>query len=369
MERMTVNLANAFHRLGYDTHILILKNRVEIRPDEGVAIHTKNFDRAFRLTVVGIFYELITRGILIKFNRHARFVYRSFWFSRFFALWLDRLEKKLGHPFELIIARGFGSFEGLACFNDPRMFRIIVNEIWIDSNNWADRYFFKKSFTSSPVLFNSQRILKSFKQICKEFSLQPVQTKLLRNPTNIDDIQAKSLDQISVDKPFILNVGRLEKAKNHKLLLQAFAIIHKHIPHDLVIIGEGTLRTELQKLAIDLGISERVTFTGTISNPYPWMSRADLFVLPSLHEGLPNTVIESLVCNTPVVVTRGKGGTIELMKGELANFIAEMEPDSLAGKIELALKSPPKIEEEFVNSFDMFRVAKEILELGDTQYH
>lgn len=366
MERMTVNLANAFHRLGYDTHILILKNRIEIRPDEGVTLHTTNFDRAFRFTVVGILYELITRGILKKFNRHARFVYRSIWFSRFFALWLHRLERKLGHRFELIIARGFGSFEGLAGFKDPRMLRIIVNELWVDHNNWADRYFFKESFTASPVLFNSQRILEAFEQACKDFSLKPVQTKLIRNPTNIDDIHARSQETIRADNPFILNVGRLEKAKNHKLLLQAFSLIHERIPHNLVIIGEGTLRNELQQQAIDLGISDRVIFTGTLNNPYPWILHADLFVLSSLHEGLPNTVIEALVCNTPVVVTRGKGGTIELMKGELEHFIAEMEPGSLAEKIELALQSPPIIGKEFVNSFDMFQVANEILKLGDT---
>lgn len=361
---MTVNLANAFHRLGYDTHILILKNRIEIKPDSGVTIHYMDFDRIFRLTIFGAFYELVTRGILTRFNRHARFVYRSLWFSRLFRLWLHRLEKKLGQPFELIIARGFGSFEGLAGFKDPRMLRIVVNEVWVDDDNWADRYFFRESFTASPVLFNSQRILEAFEQTCRDFSLPPIRTKLLRNPTNIADIQSKSQEPININGPYILNVGRLEKAKNHKLLLQAFAIIHSRIPHNLVIVGEGTLRNELEKQATDLGISERVVFTGTLNNPYPWISRADLFVLSSLHEGLPNTVIESLVCNTPVVVTRGKGGTIELMQGELKNYIAEMEPNSLAEKIELAIESPPKIEKEFVNSFDMFRVAGEILESG-----
>lgn len=363
---MTVNLANAFHRIGYDTHILILKNRVEISPDSGVTIHHLDFDHVIRLTVIGAIYELITRGILTRFNRHARFVYRSFWFSWIFKLWLRRLENKLGQPFELIIARGFGSFEGLAGFKDPRMLRIIVNEIWTDDDNWADKLFFKQSFTTSPVLFNSQRILEAFEQTCKNFSLEPAQTKLLRNPTDIDDIQSKYHDSITINGPFILNVSRLEKAKNQQLLLQAFALIYRRIPHNLVIIGEGTLRNELQQQAIDLGISERVIFTGTLGNPYPWMSHADLFVLSSLHEGLPNTVIESLVCNTPVVVTRGKGGTIELMKGELENFIAEMEPNSLADKIELALQSPPRIDKEFVNSFDMFQVAKEILKLSDT---
>ncbi len=365
---MTVNLANAFHRLGYDTHLLILKNHIEITPDDGVTIHHINFDRIFRLTVIGLIYELITRGILTKFNRHARFLYRSIWFSRLFKVWLHRLEKRLEHPFEWIIARGFGSFEGLAGFKDPRMLRIIVNELWLDNTNWADRYFFKESFTAAPVLFNSQQILEAFEQAGKDFSLNPVRTKLLRNPTDINEIKSRSCQPVTANSPFILNVGRLEKAKNQLLLLRAFAIIHERIPHSLVIVGSGTLLKELERAAKELGISERVIFTGTQNNPYPWMAHADLFVLSSLHEGLPNTVIESLVCGTPVVVTRGKGGTTELMKGELRNFIAEMEPDSLAEKIEQALLDPPKIETEFVESFDMFKVAEEILKLRDSYF-
>ena len=362
---MTINLANAFHRLGYDTHILLLKNRIEIMPDNGITIHTVDFDRIFRLTVLGLCYELVTRGILSRFNRRARLVYRSLWFSRLFTLWLHRLEKRLGQQFKLIIARGFGSFEGLAGFKDPRMLRIIVNELWMNKAGWADKYFFRESFTTSPVLFNSQQVLESFVQTCQRLSVAPIQARHLLNPTDFKEIRSKAQESVTVSRPYILNVGRLEKAKNQLLLLQAFAIIHSRIPHDLVIVGSGSLKSELQRKAVVLGISERVIFTGLQENPYSWMAHADLFVLSSLHEGLPNTVIESLVCGTPVVVTRGKGGTVELMKGEQAKFIAEMDPMSLAMKIELALQSPPKIEQEYISGFDMFQVANAVLALSD----
>lgn len=363
MERMTVNLANAFHRMGYDTHILLFKNRVEIQPDAGISVHIVDFDRWFRLSGIGIIYELITRGIISRFNRRSRLIFRSFWFSRLFSLWLKRLEFKIGNRFTLMVARGFGSFEGLSGFRDPRMLRIIVNELWMKKPGWADKIFFKGSFTSAPVLFNSQQVLDNFVSIGKKLALDNLRPKLIRNPTDSEAIRKKACEDIDIKGPFILNVGRLEHAKNQQLLLKAFARIHRNIPHQLVIIGDGSQRDKLHELAQELGVSQRVIFTGTLTNPYPWMVRADLFVLSSLHEGLPNVVIESLVCGTPVVVTRGKGGAVELMQGELRNFIAEMEPASLANKIEQSLHSPPKIDPDFVASFDMYQVAEQILKL------
>lgn len=363
MERMTVNLANAYHRMGYDTHVLVLKNRIEIKPDDGVKLHFVDFDRIFKLTIIGLFYEFITRGIIGRINRRSRLVFRSLWFSPIFSIWLNRLERRIGQPFDLIIARGFGSFEGLAYFNDPRMLRIIVNSLWMERSTWADKAFFKGSFSNAVVLFNSKHILEQFIEICEHLGVAPKKNVLLQNPTDIEDIHAKSKERVYVNSPYILNVGRLEHAKNQQLLLSAFSLLTDRIPHKLVIIGDGSQRSKLLIMAKQLGISDRVIFTGALSNPYPWIAQADLFVLSSLHEGLPNTVIEALVCGTPVVVTRGKGGTIELMQGELTQFIAEMDSNSLADKITHALASPPIIKKELIDKFDMYKIAEDLLRL------
>lgn len=368
MERMTVNLANAFHRQGIDTHILVMKNKIELTPDEGVTLHVVDFDTIFRLSGIGLLYELVTRGILSRFNRRSRIVFRSFWFSRLFRIWLKRLEKQLGRPVDLMIARGFGSFEGLAGFLDHRLLRIIVNEMWMDNPNWADRRFFRGSFANQTVLFNSRQVLEQFQANCSHFSLTQYRAVLLRNPTDIGEIQQLSLGPPPFEQPYILNVGRLEKSKNQQLLLHAFDQLKERIPHHLVIIGSGSLESELKALARELRIEERVHFTGSLSNPYPWMKHAELFVLTSLHEGLPNVVIESFVCGTPAVVTRGKGGAVELMEGELQPFISEMESDSLASTIEKALHAPPSINPDFINSFNMHSVAATLLGLRKDEY-
>lgn len=101
-----------------------------------------------------------------------------------------------------------------------------------------------------------------------------------------------------------LNVGRLAPEKGQRYLLQAFAGVHRQIPAScLVIAGGGPLLAELTELAEQLGIRESVLFTGNVPNPSDYMSRADVFVLSSLSEGMPNVVLEAMQAGLSVIAT------------------------------------------------------------------
>lgn len=102
--------------------------------------------------------------------------------------------------------------------------------------------------------------------------------------------------------PLYLAVGRLAPQKNFPLLLRAFA---RGAPADaqLAILGEGAARRELERLAVKLGIADRLLLPGHLSEITPWLERASAFVMSSDYEGVPAVVIEALAAGLPVATT------------------------------------------------------------------
>jgi len=111
-----------------------------------------------------------------------------------------------------------------------------------------------------------------------------------------------------------LGVGRLAEQKGFDLLLEAYATaVRTDSPPDLVIAGDGPELTALTAQAQRLGIEGRVHFTGFLSNPYPLIKHARLFVLSSRYEGLPTVLIEALALGTPVLASDCETGPRELL--------------------------------------------------------
>lgn len=102
----------------------------------------------------------------------------------------------------------------------------------------------------------------------------------------------------------IVTVGRLEKQKNHKLLMDSFAKISGDFPEDnLVIYGDGSLRKSLAEYAAALGLGKRIIFKGAAMGIQDKIKDAKLFVLSSDYEGLPNAVMEAMTLGIPAVST------------------------------------------------------------------
>jgi len=114
--------------------------------------------------------------------------------------------------------------------------------------------------------------------------------------------------------PIILAAGRLVRQKDYPTLFLAFKLIIKKMPARLVILGEGSEREKLEKLVLQLGISENVVFLGYQKNPYKYMKNASIFVLSSIEEGFGNVIVEAMACGTPVVSTNCKSGPGEIIE-------------------------------------------------------
>lgn len=127
----------------------------------------------------------------------------------------------------------------------------------------------------------------------------------------------------------IVAVGRLCQQKNFGVLIQAFSRINtSHIK--LVIYGEGPMRDEWQKLAQDLGIAEKVSFPGVVDTIMQEVSKADIFVFPSLYEGFPNALAEAMALGLPVVASQCSGNTDLVQDGVNGRLFAAQNDQALA---------------------------------------
>ena len=142
--------------------------------------------------------------------------------------------------------------------------------------------------------------------------------------------------------PVILGAGRLTEQKDFVTLLRAFARMQAIRPVRLAILGEGRLRGELERLAHELGVGERVALPGFTTNPYAWMARAALFVLSSAWEGSPNVLAEALALGVPSVATDCPSGPRELLAGGRYGALVEVgDHVGLAEAMLATLAAPP----------------------------
>ena len=176
-----------------------------------------------------------------------------------------------------------------------------------------------------------------FYDLKQNYGIDKNKMSIINNPVDIDMIQKKSgfkTEYFDKSKYNLLAVGSLSYKKGFDLLIEALSLINdKDI--QLTILGEGKQRSALEKLAKEKGVSERVIFKGFVSNPYPFMAEADLFVLSSRYEGFPNVLLEANACKCPVLAFRCKGGIDEIVIEGLNGWSVEaFDVKALAKKIE-----------------------------------
>ena len=127
----------------------------------------------------------------------------------------------------------------------------------------------------------------------KQFAFDPVQRKKIRTSLKISDSE------------FILgNTGRLCDSKNQSFLIDIFEIISQIKPESkLVLVGDGSMRGELEKLASSKGLSERIIFVGNTNDVSDYLMAMDIFVFPSIHEAFGFAVVEAQASGLPVIAS------------------------------------------------------------------
>jgi len=115
-----------------------------------------------------------------------------------------------------------------------------------------------------------------------------------------------------------INIGRPTEAKGQWFLIRTFKkVVEKHPNAKLIILGEGELREKLEDLIRKLKLENNVFLLGVHKNPFKFLRNSHCYVFPSLWEGLPNTLIEALTLNLPIISTDCETGPREILDPEL----------------------------------------------------
>lgn len=197
------------------------------------------------------------------------------------------------------------------------------------------------------------------------------------NPTDIDQLRRRAQEEVdhpwlkpnAGGPPVLLGIGRLSEQKDFETLFRAFRHLQDHQRTHLIILGKGPQREKLEVLARDLGVADAVSMPGFVDNPYTFIRRADVFVLSSAWEGMPNALIEAYVLGAPIVSTDCPSGPREILEGgRWGRLVPVGDVQAMSQAIQETIKeeSPPleeAVEDRAINRFRIETVGADYLSL------
>lgn len=178
----------------------------------------------------------------------------------------------------------------------------------------------------------------SFESLKKCFPMFIEKCEIINNGININRVQENSRKETSFTPDpkykYICCCGRIDEYKNFQLAVRALSVLSRKIDNvKLIIIGMGDKYKELLNLVQELGLSDRVIFTGYQQNPHPILSICDVFCLTSFCEGFPMVVMEAMALGKPFVTTKVSGASDEMSDNNTCGLVAEWDENDFADKI------------------------------------
>ena len=355
-ERVCVNLANEFVELGNEVHIVVLNLDNDVNThllDKRVQVHSLNVSRIRYSPIAMLRY-------IKKYQPPFLFV-----FGNEMAVILNKLRK-------------------LHLLHTPLIVRVL-NNVNISLS---------KEDNVSPIvekyLQKAQKQLADMDHViaqCDAMKDQLLNKKLVKteqisrvyNPVSRDLIQKTMI----IRTPFveretdrrreIVFIGRLDPQKNLSHLIEAFASVNKEMPDTcLHLIGKGNLTEAIKEMVERKGLSDCVSFDGICKNMETVYSMADMIVLSSEYEGMPNCLIEAIGCGIPIVSYDCPIGPKEIVVDDVNGYLVKYNDiNQLAEKMVECLKRVWKEDEiqKTAEKFDVSYIAKEYLELFEKVTH
>ncbi len=234
------------------------------------------------------------RGFEVKiFNRKPRI-------SNLINIWVLYKWFRKTKPSIVHTAAAEANFHGIIAAKLAGVKVIIAEEIGIPNHSKKAKLIFKYLYKlASKVICVSESVKNNLIRIGEIKTQKGV---VIYNPVS----NAKLMDRKLNNEFTLVSVGRLEKVKNHELLIKSFSKLEDKTAK-LVIVGDGRERENLEQLISQLNLENRVTITGFVSNPEYYLSQAHLFVLPSFSEGFGIAVVEAMHQQVPCLCSNVGG--------------------------------------------------------------
>ncbi len=320
-EKAVLKLGEGLAARGHEFHLVLLEAIVQHAPPASLRMHA--------LTRAG---RRLMKGVPGKFLA---------------ALRLRRLFRQLGRgrPFDLVVSTLPFADEVAIRARLPRHWCRIANTLSAEidllrSRNAAKarrrlrRY--RRLYGSRPLIAVSDGVAQDLRG---PLDLARARIERIYNSFDFAAIRAAAGEPAPLPAgPYVIHVGRFAPQKRHDLLLDAWARLN--VRHRLVLLTPTDER--LSAMIEARGLKQQVMVAGFQPNPFPWMARADLLVLCSDHEGLPNVIIEALALGTPVVSTDCPSGPREILGKAFPECLAPVgDAVALSRAIGRALADPP----------------------------
>jgi glycosyltransferase involved in cell wall biosynthesis len=290
-ERIMVDLANYFSKKGYASDLVALKSVGEFKNQLDPAVRLVSLDApriAFSLPGLVRYMNDVQPVSILALDEFAHVLCLT---ARMFAKTKPRIVLRVGTMFSMLFER----YQGLKRFYWPFIIRRMYHKadaVIAVSHGMVDDTVAKTGVAREKIT-------------------------VIYQPKDLERL--KALSQASVahpwlsDKtvPVVIAVGRLREQKNFPVLIRAFARLS--VPARLLILGKGRDENALKALIVSVGASDRIELVGFTDNPYALMGRADLFASTSLWEGMPNALLEAMVCGLPIISSDCASGPREIL--------------------------------------------------------
>lgn len=314
-EIATCEIAKNLAKLGHEVHVItgVDPGPVKYDIEQGFYVHyAKSIGIPILLSITNFINTLLIVRRINPDIMHAQMVLLGF------HVWL--IKKLLKKPYVV-----YGRGSDIYIYLSPRLRKLLAKLALMDAD---------------AVI----ALTNDMKQALQKLHRREV--ILIPNGVDIDKFSTLSREEarrkfnIKDNERMLIFVGRLTPIKGVKFLIEAMALIRQQHPEArLLIVGDGEERQNLEELAEKLNLKKWVSFLGQIpSERIPeYMVASDIFVLPSLSEGFPLTILEAMASGLPIVTTRVRG-LPEIVKDSENGFLVEPQnPGQIADKVLLVL--------------------------------
>ncbi|EGQ7914930.1 TPA: glycosyltransferase [Vibrio parahaemolyticus] len=337
---------------GAERSMVYIANEISKRTNEEIDIYCLEGGNSFELNDL-VKHKPIRRSFSSKYHKLYALLFDALFLRK--KIRENNIETMLSFQFRSnlvnVISRLFGAKH-----------RVIISERVYANHFYKDVWYSSVAFFMIRFFYNKADLVTCNAEDIKQGLIEIGVKKpiiVITNGYPKENIIDKAInhsvlmeDNFLPNKISLLSIGRLSEQKGHRYLLEALSMIENVDDYRLTIIGEGPLKSELEKLIDDYSLKSVVKIIPFTSNPYCYFHKANFLVFPSLYEGYPNVICESLILGCPVLAFDFKSGSRELVSKENGKLVALKDVVGLADSISKFDYKGYNVNSEGINSVE-----------------